>query len=517
MYIKFFGLHKNPFTTLPDPAFFYESPDHREALAALQHGIDNDKGCMVVTGEVGTGKTTLARFLVNSLTDSVISIYIDYPFDSLIGLLKILADRIGVNFDRHENVVEMAAKIRERLLHLAQEGKKVVIIIDEAQNLSSESLEYVRLISNIHAENRRLLNIVLVGQNELGDKIKSEKMKPLFQRITIWKTLKPLNREETENYIRHRMLLAGSYEIPFTKGALKLIHKRTKGIPRLINLMCDGLLLLGYAENRRKISARMARQITRGELIPLETVRGNFFDARLLVVSLLCLALFFTIALLKKEVFFYRSVKASSPYVASPEKMVTLSPSLNINPDEVFKLDNIERAASIEVIENSPLRHFQGRFSDGKSQIIIPGNNAEALAKAKKIKVQPGDYLLKLIKEHYGKVNSTLLDLVRSANPGLKDINLIRSGQNLVFPGISEDTFIISDIEGRYFVHVFSSFTRDEAQDMLLKLKELSDSVFLRSFTEEGSTVYRVYVGPFDSYEDAIIAFRKIPKEHLPF
>ncbi len=550
MYLDFYRFEKKPFESTPDPNFFYESPVHREALAAINYAVENNKGIIVVSGEVGTGKTTLARFYLKTLPPNIVGLYVDYPFESLFELMKFLAVNIGLNPDElAETVIELSQQVGDHLFKLHEEGVKIVLVIDESQNLSFESLEYIRLLSNFHVENKRLINIVLIGQNELIDKINSKELRQLKQRIAIQIELTPFNFEQTVNYIKHRILLAGSYENPFTNGALKIIYKKSKGIPRLINIICDNALLMGYAQNKRKISALLViKAIKEGGHFAVSFPSIRWTSAFLVVVAIL--AIFFG---LKAKNYYWNKIgkneieeeksSSSSYFVADVRSFLNEVRTQNrvfheltdVKPS--YKLPDINQSDNKNNLEKLQEKQKIGESSDESGDTIrnrnmpvgkldlenrvlyVPQYDKASLRNSSEspVRAKPEDYLLKIIKKTYGVANDTLLDIVQTANPDIKDINLIHVGQDIILPKISIDTLILRDSEGYYFLHYFSSYNREKAYKKLMKLKNLDYPVALHTIKVGNGKVYRIYIGPFNSREEVIEAFKVLPGDHLAF
>jgi general secretion pathway protein A len=251
MYADFYGFTEMPFNGTPDPRFLYFSPGHQEALAHLRYGIEERKGFIVLVGEVGCGKTTLCRALLNDLEPHTYeTALIMNPRIDERQLIHTILREIGESVDPATSV-DPTGELNEALLRRITAGKEIVLIIDEAQNLSFEVLEQLRLLSNLETDDRKLLQIVLIGQPELREKLGEKCLRQLKQRIQVYYELKPLRGQfEVNAYIQHRLTLAGGIGRPqFTPRALKAIGKRTHGTPRLINTLCDKSLLSAFVRN----------------------------------------------------------------------------------------------------------------------------------------------------------------------------------------------------------------------------------------------------------------------------
>jgi len=259
MYNSFFGFKERPFQLVPNPAYLYLSRSHEEAMAHLVYAISQGDGFVEITGEVGTGKTTLCRAVLENLDQDTEAAYIFNPKLDSIQLLRAISDEFGVS-SSGESVKELIDTLNAFLMKKKMEGKKVVLIIDEAQNLNNDVLEQLRLLSNLETTTSKLIQIILVGQPELGEMLDSHELRQLGQRITLSCYLTPLSYKETKEYIFHRIHVASQKsDVRFTRAALRAIYKYSGGIPRLINISCDRALLTAFGLDRKKISGPVAR------------------------------------------------------------------------------------------------------------------------------------------------------------------------------------------------------------------------------------------------------------------
>lgn len=263
MYLEFYGLKEPPFSITPDPRFVYLSERHRDALAHLLYGISQggSGGFVQLTGEVGTGKTTLSRLLLEQLPDNTQVALVLNPHLSPIELLETIGEELHLDLaGRHGSLKRLLDALNAHLLKAYAEGQRVVLIIDEAQELSRLALEQVRLLTNLETPSQKLLQIVLLGQPELRDVLERPELRQLSQRVTARYHLTPLSREETEIYLRHRLAVAGATRFPFTKLAVRRLHERSGGVPRLINVIADRALLAGFAHDQAQIGERLVER-----------------------------------------------------------------------------------------------------------------------------------------------------------------------------------------------------------------------------------------------------------------
>lgn len=257
MYCEFYGLTERPFNLTPDTDFLYPSRAHKEVLSHLLYGINSRRGFILVTGEVGAGKTTLCRVLLGQLDERIRVAFVLNSFLTEFELLRSINHDLGLP-TKGRTKMDLLEDLNAYLLEENRRGNNVVIIIDEAQNLSFGVLEQIRMLSNLETEKEKLLQIVLVGQPELKAKLATKRLRQLSQRITVRYHLTPLTREDMRNYIYYRLQVAGSRgDIAFTSGALDEIYYLSGGVPRLINGLCDRALMVGYVRGARRITRSM--------------------------------------------------------------------------------------------------------------------------------------------------------------------------------------------------------------------------------------------------------------------
>jgi MSHA biogenesis protein MshM len=257
MYNKHFGLREAPFGITPDTAFSFASHAFQEALNTLLVAVRNGEGFIKITGEVGTGKTLLCRKFLSSLDSGTVTAYIPNPYLEPRTLLMALTEELSLKLPREIDQHQMLKALTRALLDFARIGKKVVVCLDEAQAMPLETLEALRLLSNLETEKRKLLQVVLFGQPELNAKLAQESVRQLRQRIVFQYELKPLSRDELEYYVAHRLSVAGhSGGTLFTKGALNALYQASGGTPRLINVVAHKALLLVFGEGKQQVEAR---------------------------------------------------------------------------------------------------------------------------------------------------------------------------------------------------------------------------------------------------------------------
>ncbi|MFC1576457.1 ExeA family protein [Candidatus Omnitrophota bacterium] len=272
MYREFYGLRENPFNVTSDPSFLYMSRAHKEAMTHLLYGIKKRKGFIEITGEIGAGKTTLCKAVLNQLEGSTRTAFIlnsDLPEAQL---LEAILEDLGITPGRRSKIAFLR-QLNNFLLEEQKRGFNVALILDEAQNIKMPALETIRLLSNLETDKEKLVQIVIVGQPELKRKLNSPELLQLRQRIAVRFHITPLERDEIDKYIIHRLAVAGSVDdIVFTNDALEKLFTYTKGVPRLINLVCDKMLLSGFVLGRKFMDVKIAEQSIReieGEIVEI--------------------------------------------------------------------------------------------------------------------------------------------------------------------------------------------------------------------------------------------------------
>ncbi len=269
MYEKYYNLSTGPFHNTPNPRFFFETEQHREALAKLEYTVRNKRGFALITGDIGSGKTTLTRTLARRLgTDAKIAM-ISNTRVSPDQLLRLIAEEFGIEISPNADKATVLSQFRRFVQNQHAVGRTVVLIIDEGQCLSIDDFEEVRLLTNLESETDKMLQLLILGQPELRDILKHPRLAPLIQRIVMYTHLKPMSFDDTTRYIAFRLVRASGDrpEVDFSREALDVIFRYSKGVPRLINLVCDNALLVGYSNDTRLIdSSIVTRAIS--EMMP---------------------------------------------------------------------------------------------------------------------------------------------------------------------------------------------------------------------------------------------------------
>jgi general secretion pathway protein A len=330
MYNEYFGLEESPFSIAPDPRYLYMSEQHREALAHLVYGFNSDGGFVLLTGEVGTGKTTVCRCLLNQIPENTSIAFILNPKLSVQELLAAICDEFGIKYaDDNSSVKVFVDLINAYLLDAHAGGRRAVLIIDEAQNLSAEVLEQLRLLTNLETNQRKLLQIILIGQPELKDKLSRPELRQLSQRIIARYHLGMLSKKEIGAYVSHRLSVAGLQDQLFSQSTINKLYRLSGGVPRLINVLSDRALLGTYTRNKDRVDTSILREAARevfGELKPGST--GQHRKAAAWILSL-----FLLIAV--------GAVLASTYYDTKPQEIIIYEDTVPAISDDI-EHDNLQ-------------------------------------------------------------------------------------------------------------------------------------------------------------------------------
>lgn len=397
MYLNFFDLKKEPFQITPDPAFLYLSPGHKEALASIIYGVEKKKGFVLIIGAVGVGKTTILRaYLEKTEKESLTKIYIFNSNISYSSLLKQIFRELGVA-PKSDEISEMVNQLHQALIEQYRQGRNVLLLIDEAQNMPIDTLENLRMLSNLETATEKLIQIVFSAQPEFEKTLNLDELKQLKQRIAVKGVIQPLTREEGLTYIRHRLSTAADKEsVIFTNCALSELVRVSRGIPRVINVLCDNSLISAFGYGKRKVDIWVVREIVRDF-----GMQSPFFARwRWGVVAAMVLALIATGSLLRMK----------HTVVASQAKGVT--------PVKAAKIPVRAPAQAESEPEQTEPEQTEPVSATGRVDRVIV----------------KGDTLAKLIKEVYGYVDAKMIRMVKTANPEIENENVIREGGRIVFP-----------------------------------------------------------------------------------
>lgn len=261
MYLSHFGLREKPFTLTPNTGFFVPLASHREALETLRTALDEEEGFIQVIGEVGTGKTLLCRMLLGALDARYVTAYLPNPFLGPHGVYAAVARELGAEDAPSRPSHELLEQIQDRVMELNSDGRRTVLVVDEAQSLPTASLEAIRLLTNLETERHRLLQVVLFGQPELEERLRTRSLRQLAQRVSFTARLEPVSARDARGYLSRRLSVAGrSGDLPFTRGAIAALHRASHGNPRVLNLLCHKAMLAAYGRGDARVGWRHVRR-----------------------------------------------------------------------------------------------------------------------------------------------------------------------------------------------------------------------------------------------------------------
>jgi type II secretory pathway predicted ATPase ExeA/phage tail protein X len=518
MYREYFGLQLKPFSITPDPKFLYMSPGHKEALAHLLYGLKEASGFVVITGEVGTGKTTILNAFILKLPPRMPKVVVKNPHLKPENLYFLLGEAIGIPEEKRSR--DYIRDYEERL----KEMGGAVLIVDESQGLSVEMLEEIRLLSNMETVNEKLVQIMLLGQQELNEKLKSPHLRQLKQRIGIKYHIPPLDATETKDYIDHRLRVSGYVprEKPlFTQSALADIYRFSKGYPRLINILCDNVLLSAYTDNVKQISASMVRKAA-SDLESTYQVKKHLTQTPRLwslgsgwfmtglkamaVVLLLGAAAWFLVPALFDE------------QASTTSGGILMKQGAQPNGAEGGSETGTQASGhETEVIKKIFKQDIQTENGKVQSDPVIPPPSVQpGKAGTKVVTVRSGDTVAKLAADHYGMVDDGILLVVRKANPGIPNIDIVQVGQKVNLPPL--DRMGQAALQVLYSVSVSSYHSIQEAKavftDLLAKGYQTTIYPYLG---DNDKTWYRITIGTFTSRQDAVDYTRKLRNSGFPY
>jgi len=499
MYDKFYGFSEKPFELTPNPRFLYLTRSHREALASMTHGIKNPKGFISMTGEVGTGKTTLIYSLLSNLDEKVKTVFIFHTTITFNDLLKTILrelDQASVK----ENKMDLLHQLIQYLVLMGTRGETLAIFIDEAQNLSQKLMGELQMFSNLES---KVIQIVFVGQPELEDKLNSEDLTQLKRSIKIRHQIRGLSEEESTVYINHRLKLVGSSSSEiFTPKAISMICSHAQGIPRVINVLCDNALLMGYSLSKKRIDVDIIREVIKNmeglsprKTIPSSTtVINKFYPLPLglqfplnkaypiIIISLLCLGVFILLT--------YRYLEQKS-----------------------IKIWDIKSLKS-HYIDTEP------SSTETSSQITPPSTPISTGGREYKLKevvaVNKGQTLSQLTQKYYGMTNRTLIDFILELNPEITNVHLIIIDQKVKILNITEELLIIQSPDHTYKIHAGTFETPNPAKlyinEPVLKGKKIE---ILPRKVSPRETWYRVMIEKFDNKDEVLKMISLLKKNDL--
>jgi len=539
VYRNFYNLHEKPFDLTPSPRFLYLGESHKEALALLTYGVVERKGFILLTGEVGTGKTTMVHALLSNLDDSVQYISISNPLLSPEDFIDYLSFSAFKNRAHFKSKTAFLFEFEEFLRKCLNQQKNVILIIDEAHRLSFDLLEEIRLLSNMELADEKLINIFLIGQPELNEKLSDPRCRALLQRISSRYHIPPLDLRDVGAYMANRLKIAGAKEGDeiFSRNAIKAIHQYSGGYPRMINILADNALLLGYSKEKRKITPGIVKQCSDdlsldGSFLKKTTetpetpetkmVRRNnvhhywkwagvlFFMIVILIVGVSRIARHTDSVPLRRQapaedVMKKQALAEKERALAEKERSLGEKERiLDQKEKSLGERDRPDQDTAEETVPRIIIKEEGQAVSDHVVQPktveeiddIIPETDKTVFAH---IIVKEGDTLAQLSAHIYGRANDRILRLVKEHNPDIKDVDRIDVGQKIVFPSI------FPPVQGSTFtVHIASFKPFKHAQALFQELMRKGYDVYIiPAYNTQKRKVFSVTMGNFKSRQEA--------------
>jgi general secretion pathway protein A len=495
MYNSYFGFSVSPFSVTPDPSFFYTNPMYQEAYANLRYGIEAKKGFIVITGEVGTGKTTLLRKLMTHNQEGTIhTVFVFNTYLDFTELLQVIHYDLGLGV-KEANKVTLLQELNEYLITQLKEAHIVSVLVDEAQNLSDEALEGLRLLSNLETDQEKLIQIVLIGQPELQSRLDRPALRQLKQRVALQCRLIPLNDKEVCRYIEFRLRAAGyNGKHLFYSDAYRQIAFYSNGIPRLVNIICDNALLCAFARSQKIVTADIINEAARDLRLesPVERNISSVTDTK---------------------------VEPKTPITETanklPQHKLTRMVRVALGSFAVI-LGFISVAA---LTEPQSFRTDAGRalgFAKGNlkqwvlfigSQEPLPAEvNREAIIEQKHqtLIIPRGSNIYKIATETYGTNNVLGMDLIKEFNPEIKSLARISAGRPLLLPSLTPETLLRRQSDGSYHLIVASFHSPTEADEHARRLRNKGYRVTITSRrVAEDLVLHRVEIDGLKNSEEA--------------
>jgi len=433
MYLNYYNLRKQPFHITPDPEFLYLSPSHKEALAAIIYRIEEKKGFVAIVGAVGVGKTTILRsYLEKADKKRLKIIYVFNPRLTFEGLLRTIYQELELPVETSD-VVEMTNRLYEVLIEEYRRGNTIVLVVDEAQNMPVDTLENLRMLSNLETSKDKLIQIVLVGQPEFEEELQQHRLRQLRQRLAIRSTILPLTEHESMEYIRYRLEKAGvSPSTVFTSTSLKAIVKKAKGIPRTMNILCDNALITGFGYRKKPVTRGVVREIIRDfDGLKWPSAGRWWFPAlSALTVVLIAMAWF----LPNHETVFGKIRNLTHMEQRKEDTRVARV----VPPPPAATGEALAPPAASPREKESPAGENQPP-APRPGDSAVPPSVVEKATEAVRKSIVHGDTLIKLSREVYGKSDERILRLIQKSNPQVVNPDVIHAGSMLTFPRLSEE------------------------------------------------------------------------------
>jgi general secretion pathway protein A len=512
MYKKFYGFSEDPFTLNPDPRFLYLAVSHWKALSSMMAGIKERKRLILITGDVGVGKTILIHALLRNLTDKIKTAFIFNPRLDFKNLLQTILQELEIPLtEKKADVPSLLLQFTRYLRECLDRDEIVTVIIDEGQGLDERVLEEILRLATLDVPEVKALQVLLVGQPELEENLDSPKLRSYREKIAVHGQIRPLTREEGRGYIRHRLKLAGqSISEVFTPDAVNLIWEFAGGIPRVINLVCDRALLIAYTNSSSIIDSQVAGQAikdfrylksTKTEILhpAFSSIRAHYKWVGIVVLLIICLGVFS----------FYDPDFYSTIWKGKEKSL----------PVEVSTAKKTEEPQKV-IKEAIPSKEEPARKTEEviEAEKPIPPPLKQPMAKRGEdlIVVKEGWTFSLLASQYFSALNKSLLDILLEANPQIMDMNLIFAGQKIKIPNITEESLLRRGPDNRYYI-ILGAFARAgeiRAYEGEPNLRGKNLKVVSRPVSPR-ETWYRIVAQGFETREEALGSIRALKEKRL--
>ena len=464
MYNNYFGFSVSPFCASPDPGFFFTNSVYQEAYASLQYGIEAKKGFVVITGEVGTGKTTLLRKLMHNFEGTIQSVFIFNTYLNFPELLQVILYDLGLA-PKEANKVTMLQELNDYLIAQLKQAHIVAVLVDEAQNLTDEALEGLRLLSNLETDQEKLIQIVLMGQPELQSRLDRPGLRQLKQRVAIQCRLVPLKEEEIGPYIDFRLRVAGyKGKGLFQRDAIQKIGPYSKGIPRLVNIICDNALLSAYARSQKTVSAEIIEEVSRDLRLGSE---AQVTQAKTESAG--------PVPAIESETVIARAANGAARHKLKHVVRVGIGICLlvlglvaaaSVTNPKTF-LSTFGR--NFEVAKHN-LNQWALLIAHQETVPEKPKAEAKVERKEERVIVPNGSSIYRIAADAYGAKAILGMDLIKEFNPEIKNLNRVSAGKDLLLPHLTPETLLRKQSDGSYLLVVASFRSRTEAIEYAARL-----------------------------------------------
>lgn len=465
MYLDYYQLTKEPFYITPDPEFLFLSESHKQAMANTVYGIGMKKGLMVIYGDVGVGKTMVAQaLLAKSDREYLKTIYIDNADVTFLELLQAISRQFGLTTT--DNISEMITELRQFLLDEDKADRTVALFIDNAHSMPVETLDNLVVLSNLETKEKKLLQIVLLGQPKLETLLNKNELRHIKQRVAIRTTITPLSPDESLSYVQHRLKKAGASDTSaFTKSALKRILREAKGIPRVINVLCDNALVTAFGRQTKSVTSEAANEA----ITDLMGSKQHAYFKKYLrwqtgaMAAVMCLCVVLLIAFRsgyfspiysQKEVSIESNLQAANTSTSFTVSNQSAVPQTNPQSEQDKALqENVPEQSNTARLKEKEVPQSPPKNTISKTDIMVSKTQVDPQTAPKsvllqtkiergkrmvKVKVRQGDSFIMLIKDFYGRTDKGLLAFVKSKNSHIQDFHNLRQGTTLFFPSASD-------------------------------------------------------------------------------